>query len=51
MSGVFVVEDEAASEIQWSGRFTPRDVPDADVVALFTGIYSEGLEALHKSLG
>ncbi|WP_330455562.1 SRPBCC family protein [Streptomyces sp. NBC_00820] len=46
-----VTGDDAVSEVQWSGRFTPRDVPDADVVALFTGIYSDGLEALRKALG
>ncbi|MEU6816687.1 SRPBCC family protein [Streptomyces sp. NPDC046860] len=46
-----VAGNDAVSEVQWSGRFTPRDVPDADVVALFTGIYSDGLDSLRSALG
>ncbi|MFE7599516.1 SRPBCC family protein [Streptomyces sp. NPDC057494] len=38
------------AEVQWSGRFTPDDTTDDEVVALFTGIYRDGLEALHKTL-
>lgn len=42
-------ESEAA-EVQWSGRFTPDGVTEAEAVDLFTGIYSEGLDALHTTL-
>ncbi|MET7286992.1 SRPBCC family protein [Streptomyces sp. NPDC005573] len=45
-----VAGDDSVSEVQWSGRFTPRDVPDEEVVALFTGIYSDGLAALRTAL-
>ncbi|MFE5592863.1 SRPBCC family protein [Streptomyces sp. NPDC056549] len=38
------------AEVQWSGRFTPDNTTDDEVVALFTGIYRDGLEALHKTL-
>lgn len=36
--------------MQWSGRFTPGGVTEAEAVDLFTGIYSEGLGALHTTL-
>ncbi|MFC3574126.1 SRPBCC family protein [Streptomyces yaanensis] len=42
---------EDTSEVQWSGRFVPKGVTDEEVVALFTGIYRDGLDALHKALG
>lgn len=42
-------ESEAA-EVQWSGRFTPDGVTEAEAVDLFTGIYGEGLDALHATL-
>ncbi|MGW1727624.1 SRPBCC family protein [Streptomyces sp. NPDC002306] len=42
-----VSDDPAVSEVQWSGRFVPTDgASEADVVALFNGIYSDGLKAL-----
>ncbi len=42
-------ESEAA-EVQRSGRFTPDGVTGAEAVDLFTGIYGEGLDALHATL-
>ncbi|GAX56265.1 hypothetical protein [Streptomyces olivochromogenes] len=42
--------DATVSEIQWSGRFVPTDASEADVVALVTGIYGDGLEALSRAL-
>ncbi|MER7983740.1 SRPBCC family protein [Streptomyces sp. NPDC095817] len=38
------------SEVQWSGRFTAVNASEDDVIALFTGIYQDGLDALHKAL-
>ncbi|MER8046720.1 SRPBCC family protein [Streptomyces sp. NPDC094032] len=38
------------AEVQWSGRFTPDGVTDAEVEELFTGIYRDGLDALHQAL-
>ncbi|MFF4795099.1 SRPBCC family protein [Streptomyces sp. NPDC001276] len=38
------------AEVQWSGRFNPDNVTEAEVVELFTGIYRDGLDALHKTL-
>jgi hypothetical protein len=34
------------TQVIWSGRFTPNGVSDAEVSALFQGIYEGGLEAL-----
>ncbi|MEU3749307.1 MULTISPECIES: SRPBCC family protein [Streptomyces] len=38
------------AEVQWSGRFTPDGVTDAEAEALFAGIYRDGLDALHRNL-
>ncbi|MDL2078959.1 SRPBCC family protein [Streptomyces sp. GXMU-J15] len=38
------------AEVQWSGRFTPDGVSEADAEALFAGIYRDGLAALRQSL-
>lgn len=43
--------NDNVAEVQWSGRFVPEGASDDEVIALFTGIYSDGLEALHTSLG
>ncbi|EUB75494.1 Polyketide cyclase/dehydrase [Pseudomonas sp. GM41(2012)] len=37
------------SRVTWSGRFAPVGVSDEEVVALFTGIYQGGLEALRAN--
>ncbi|MFJ6843340.1 SRPBCC family protein [Streptomyces griseoluteus] len=42
--------DGDTAEVQWSGRFVPEGTGDDDVVALFTGIYREGLDALREAL-
>lgn len=41
---------EDAAEVQWSGRFTSDGVGEEELVELFTGIYREGLDALHAKL-
>ncbi|MFJ5722304.1 SRPBCC family protein [Streptomyces sp. NPDC093149] len=38
------------AEVQWSGRFYPKGATEQEVVDLFTGIYADGLDALHKTL-
>ncbi|WP_206506709.1 SRPBCC family protein [Streptomyces chrestomyceticus] len=38
------------AEVQWSGRFTPDGVSDTEAEKLFTGIYADGLDALHQAL-
>ncbi|MFC9394523.1 SRPBCC family protein [Streptomyces sp. NPDC057027] len=38
------------AEVQWSGRFNPDNVTDAEAEELFAGIYRDGLEALHQAL-
>ncbi|MGW2823694.1 SRPBCC family protein [Streptomyces sp. NPDC001443] len=38
------------AEVQWSGRFTPDGITDAEAEALFAGIYRDGLDALHRTL-
>ncbi|MFB7329165.1 SRPBCC family protein [Streptomyces sp. NPDC056190] len=38
------------AEVQWSGRFNPDNATDDEVVDLFTGVYRDGLDALHKTL-
>ncbi|MFJ5643733.1 SRPBCC family protein [Streptomyces sp. NPDC093223] len=42
--------DENIAEVQWSGRFVPDGASEEEVVELFTGIYRDGLDALHKHL-
>ncbi|NEY32174.1 SRPBCC family protein [Streptomyces sp. PRKS01-65] len=41
---------ENAAEVQWSGRFHPDGATEDEVVDLFTGIYRDGLDALHQTL-
>ncbi|MER0242495.1 SRPBCC family protein [Streptomyces sp. HSW2009] len=38
------------AEVQWSGRFHPDNATEQEVIDLFTGIYAEGLDALHTTL-
>ncbi|MFG2951423.1 SRPBCC family protein [Streptomyces adustus] len=38
------------AEVQWSGRFTPDGITDAEAEDLFAGIYRDGLDALHQTL-
>jgi hypothetical protein len=35
--------------VTWSGRFNAKGVSDEEVVALFSGIYQGGLEALRAN--
>lgn len=42
--------DFNVAEVQWSGRFHADGATEDEVVALFTGIYADGLDALHKTL-
>jgi hypothetical protein len=37
------------AEVQWSGRFVPDGATEEEVVELFTGIYRDGLDALHQA--
>ncbi|WP_338922885.1 SRPBCC family protein [Pseudomonas silesiensis] len=37
------------ARVTWSGRFAPVGVSDEEVMALFTGIYQGGLEALRAN--
>ncbi|VVN65174.1 SRPBCC family protein [Pseudomonas fluorescens] len=37
------------ARVTWSGQFAPVGVSDEEVVALFTGIYQGGLEALRAN--
>ncbi|MEE4598026.1 SRPBCC family protein [Streptomyces sp. DSM 41524] len=41
---------ENTAEVQWSGRFNPEGATEDEVVDLFTGIYRDGLHALHETL-
>jgi hypothetical protein len=40
-----------ASRVEWSGTFTPAGATDDETIALFHGIYSDGLSALKQTLG
>lgn len=42
--------EPGAAEVEWTGRFTPDGVSEDEAAELFTGIYREGLDALHRSL-
>ncbi|WP_434597809.1 hypothetical protein [Streptomyces sp. A5-4] len=37
--------------VEWSGSFTPVGVTDSEAVALFHGIYRDGLTALKTAIG
>ncbi|MFB8757700.1 SRPBCC family protein [Streptomyces nigra] len=39
------------SRVEWSGTFTPAGVSEEEAVALFQGIYRDGLAALKQTLG
>ncbi|MFE6889048.1 SRPBCC family protein [Streptomyces sp. NPDC057694] len=41
---------EDLAEVQWSGRFHAKGATEDEVVELFTGIYADGLDALHEAL-
>ncbi|MGW5644815.1 SRPBCC family protein [Saccharopolyspora sp. NPDC003752] len=41
----------AQSRVDWSGTFTPVGTSDEEAIALFHGIYADGLAALTKTLG
>ncbi|MDG4762127.1 SRPBCC family protein [Micromonospora sp. WMMD710] len=47
---VHAVPGQNTARVQWSGTFTPDGVSDADAVALFRGIYRDGLAALDQTL-
>ncbi|MGW3666500.1 SRPBCC family protein [Streptomyces sp. NPDC005141] len=38
------------ARVEWSGTFTPDGIGDQDAVALFHGIYTQGLAALNQTL-
>lgn len=42
--------DAGSSRVEWSGTFTPDGTGEAEAVALFHGIYADGLEALRRTL-
>ncbi|MER5753654.1 SRPBCC family protein [Streptomyces sp. NPDC002088] len=44
------VPGESGSQVEWSGSFTPVGVADDEAVALFQGIYADGLDALKQAL-
>ncbi|MGW4674811.1 SRPBCC family protein [Streptomyces sp. NPDC004324] len=39
-----------SARVEWSGSFTPDGTGEAEAVALFHGIYTDGLAALHRTL-
>ncbi|MER5881285.1 SRPBCC family protein [Streptomyces sp. NPDC001910] len=42
--------EPGGAHVEWSGSFTPDGIGDADAVALFHGIYTQGLDALVQTL-
>ncbi|MDF0732686.1 SRPBCC family protein [Pseudomonas entomophila] len=46
-----VSADGQGSLVEWFGEFSPNGVGEAEVEALFKGIYEGGLQALAKTLG
>ncbi|HGM5580417.1 TPA: SRPBCC family protein [Pseudomonas putida] len=46
-----VKAEGSGSLVEWFGEFTPNGASEAEVQALFKGIYEGGLEALAKTLG
>ncbi|MFJ4526219.1 SRPBCC family protein [Streptomyces sp. NPDC088810] len=46
---VHEVPGSRTSRVEWSGTFTPAGVSDEEAIALFHGIYTEGLAALGQA--
>ncbi|WP_055603397.1 SRPBCC family protein [Streptomyces aureus] len=42
--------DRATARVEWTGTFTPDGVRDEEAIALFHGIYRDGLTALHRTV-
>ncbi|MFF4244594.1 SRPBCC family protein [Streptomyces sp. NPDC001822] len=42
--------EAGTSRVEWSGTFTPDGVGEAEAIALFRGIYADGLAALRRTL-
>ncbi|MBP5953667.1 SRPBCC family protein [Pseudomonas sp. P42] len=49
LATIKVEAQRQGAQVTWSGRFTAKGVSDDEVVALFTGIYQGGLEALRAN--
>lgn len=49
LSTIRVEAQGQGAKVTWSGRFTAKGVSDEEVVALFSGIYQGGLEALRAN--
>lgn len=43
---VHATDDANVVRVEWSGSFTPVNISDDEAVALFSGIYQGGLDAL-----
>ena len=46
LATILVETQGEGARVTWSGRFAPQGVSEEEVVALFSGIYQGGLEAL-----
>src|SRR5262249_57324378 len=46
LSTLRVLPNDSGSRVEWSGRFTPKGVSDAEASRLFQGIFEDGLKAL-----
>lgn len=46
---VHATDDNTISRVEWCCRFTPVNISDAQAVALFAGIYEDGLNALKNN--
>ncbi|MFI6724164.1 SRPBCC family protein [Streptomyces sp. R-74717] len=44
------VPGQDTARVEWSGTFIPNAISDDEAIALFHGIYTEGLAALHRTL-
>ncbi|MFJ3640653.1 SRPBCC family protein [Streptomyces sp. NPDC090108] len=47
---VHELPEPGSARIEWSGSFTPAGTSDEEAVALFHGIYADGLAALERTL-
>jgi hypothetical protein len=46
LSTLRVLPNGSGSRVEWSGKFTPRGISDAEASRLFQGIFEDGLKAL-----
>jgi len=51
LARIQLAEDGAGTRIEWSSSFEPKDISDAQGIAMVEGIYTGGIKGIKKALG